>query len=73
MDPLYKPGVPLGWSSTRIAETLDRGLVAQPVGAGKVYLSWRLLASDSQSITFNVCGRRSRAARHEAERAAPCG
>jgi hypothetical protein len=54
MDPLYKPGVPLGWSSTRIGETLDRGLVAQPLGAGKVYLSWRLLASDPQSITFNV-------------------
>jgi hypothetical protein len=36
MDPLYKPGVPLGWSSTRIVETLDRGLVAQPLGAGTV-------------------------------------
>jgi rhamnogalacturonan endolyase len=54
MDPLYKPGMPLGWSSTRIVETLDRGLVARPAGAGNVYLSWRLLASDPQSVTFNV-------------------
>jgi rhamnogalacturonan endolyase len=54
MDPLYRSGVPLGWSSTRIVETLDRGLIAQPAGAGKVYLSWRLLASDPLNITFNV-------------------
>jgi rhamnogalacturonan endolyase len=54
MDPLYKPGVPLGWSPTRIAETLDRGLDARPVDAGNVYLSWRLLASDPSTVTFNV-------------------
>jgi rhamnogalacturonan endolyase len=54
MDPLYKPGVPLGWSPTRIVETLDRGLDARPVEPGKVYLSWRLLASDAPTATFNV-------------------
>ena len=54
MDPLYKPGVPLGWSPTRIVEYLGRGLDARPVDAGKVYLSWRLLASDPADVAFNV-------------------
>lgn len=35
-------------------EALDRGLVTRPAGAGHVYLSWRLLASDSASVGFNV-------------------
>ena len=35
IDPLYTPGVPLGWATTRIEETLDRGLDAQPVGAAR--------------------------------------
>jgi rhamnogalacturonan endolyase len=54
MDPLYKPGRPLGWSATRIAETLGRGLDAQPNAGGGVYLSWRLLASDADGTAFNV-------------------
>ena len=28
IDPLYKPGVPLGWASARITEKLNRGLTA---------------------------------------------
>jgi rhamnogalacturonan endolyase len=54
MDPLYKPGRPLGWSPTRIAERLGRGLDAQPNAGGGVYLSWRLLASDAAGTAFNV-------------------
>ena len=46
MDPLYKPGVPLGWSTTRITEKLNRGLVVSALDGGRVYLSWRLLQSD---------------------------
>ena len=46
MDPLYKPGVPLGWSATEIRERLDRGLVAIAAEGGRVHLSWRLLQSD---------------------------
>ena len=54
IDPLYTPGVPLGWATTRIEETLDRGLDAQPVGERGVYLSWRLLKSDAATVAFDV-------------------
>jgi rhamnogalacturonan endolyase len=54
MDPLYKPGVPLGWAATRISERLDRGLVASALEGGRTYLSWRLLQSDPDGVTFNV-------------------
>ena len=54
IDPLYKPGVPLGWAAERIEERLDRGLVAVPVDAARVYLSWRLLRSDAADTSFNV-------------------
>ncbi len=54
IDPLYTPGVPLGWSPTRLEETLDRGVDAQPVGAGRVYVSWRLLKSDAANAGFDV-------------------
>jgi rhamnogalacturonan endolyase len=54
VDPLYKPGVPLGWASTRITETLNRGLIAAPLEGGRVYLSWRFLQSDPADMTFNV-------------------
>ncbi|MCX7008870.1 MAG: hypothetical protein NTY53_16770, partial [Kiritimatiellaeota bacterium] len=36
------------------AEKIDRGVVAVPAGAGKVYVSWRLLQADSADIAFNV-------------------
>ena len=35
-------------------EHLDRGVVALPRPEGKVYLGWRLLASDPDGIGFNV-------------------
>jgi rhamnogalacturonan endolyase len=54
MDPLYRPGTPLGWAAERIRETLDRGLVAIAGDAGQVYLSWRLLDSDPATVRFNV-------------------
>jgi rhamnogalacturonan endolyase len=54
INPLYKPGAPLGWATERIEEKLDRGLVATLVEGGKVYLSWRLLKTDAQDIAFNV-------------------
>ena len=54
MDPLYKPGVPLGWSATEIRERLDRGLVAIAAEGGRVHLSWRLLQSDEPGVAFNV-------------------
>ncbi len=38
----------------RVRERLDRGLVALPRGGGKVYLGWRLLASDPADAAFNV-------------------
>ena len=36
------------------AEKIDRGVVAVPAGAGKVYVGWRLLRSDASDIAFNV-------------------
>lgn len=54
IDPLYKPGVPLGWATERIEEKLDRGLVATPIEPGKVYLSWRMLKADPANVAFNV-------------------
>src|SRR5262245_27309318 len=53
MDPLYKPGVPLGWAKERIEEKLDRGLIAIKSEKG-VYLGWRLLKSDPADVAFNV-------------------
>lgn len=54
IDPLYTPDVPLGWSATRIEETLNRGLDVQPVGDRGIYLSWRLLKSDPDRVGFDV-------------------
>ncbi len=53
MDPLYKPGIPLGWAKERIEEKLDRGLIAIKSDKG-VYLGWRLLKSDPADVAFNV-------------------
>ena len=44
-----------GWAQERVRENLDRGLVALPRGGAKVYLTWRLLASDPADVAFNVC------------------
>ncbi len=54
MDPLYDPNAILGWAQERIEERLDRGVLALPMGDGKVYLGWRLLKSDRQDVAFNV-------------------
>ena len=44
----------LGWAEQRIEEKLGRGMVAVPSGQGKVYLGWRLLKTDPESIAFNI-------------------
>ena len=54
MDPLYKPGAPLGWAAERIRERLDRGLVAVADGSGRVHVSWRLLETDPRDAGFHV-------------------
>ena len=54
IDPLYKPGVPLGWATERIEEKLNRGLNASPLDNTRVYLSWRLLKTDPAAVAFNV-------------------
>jgi rhamnogalacturonan endolyase len=36
------------------AEKIDRGVVAVPAGAGKVYVGWRLLKSDAADLAFNI-------------------
>lgn len=41
-------------SAQRQAEHPDRGLVALYQGHGKVYIGWRLLATDPDNIAFNV-------------------
>lgn len=38
----------------RVMEHLSRGVVAVNQGAGKVFISWRLLASDPDEIAFNI-------------------
>ncbi len=54
VDPLYRPGVPLGWAAERIEERLNRGLAAIPLDASRVYLTWRLLKSDAGNVAFHV-------------------
>ena len=48
----------VGWllacAGSPAAEKLDRGLVALKTGEGKVYLGWRLLAEDPETIAFDV-------------------
>jgi rhamnogalacturonan endolyase len=41
-------------SAQRQTEKLGRGLVGVNQGEGKVFLSWRLLATDADDIAFNV-------------------
>ncbi|WP_438482510.1 rhamnogalacturonan lyase [Oleiharenicola lentus] len=40
--------------AARVMERLDRGVVAVHQPDGKVFVSWRLLASDAPDATFNV-------------------
>ena len=39
---------------TRLVEDLDRGVIAMNQGNGRVYVGWRMLGLDSQSIGFNL-------------------
>lgn len=41
-------------SGQRLAETIDRGMIAVPCSEGGVYLGWRLLKSDPSDIAFNL-------------------
>ena len=43
-----------GFAKQRVAEHLNRGLIGKTVDDGKVYLSWRLLASDPENVGFDV-------------------
>ena len=54
VDPLYTPGVPLGWAAEEIRERLDRGVIAVAAGEGRVHLSWRLLQTDPEDVAFNL-------------------
>ena len=56
LDPSHEPK-PLveGFATTRVSETLDRGLTLVPgQKEGSLYLSWRLLQSDAPDVAFNV-------------------
>ena len=48
-----KPKVTVS-AGQRIEEKLGRGMVAVAMGEGKVYVGWRLLKSDPESIAFNL-------------------
>ncbi|HUQ12443.1 MAG TPA: rhamnogalacturonan lyase [Steroidobacteraceae bacterium] len=48
------PVLPAAKAKTRFLEKLDRGLVAVHQSDGRVFLSWRLLASDADGTAFNV-------------------
>ncbi len=50
---VVKPKV-VGWARERVREPMGRGLVALPVDGGRVYVGWRLLASDPKDVAFNV-------------------
>jgi len=43
-----------GFAKTRVAEKLDRGLVAVPAGQRRVYVGWRLLDGDPADAAFHV-------------------
>ena len=43
-----------GWARSRTAEKLGRGIVALLTDDKRVYLSWRLLATDARGVAFNV-------------------
>lgn len=46
--------LPLPCLGQRQMERLGRGLVALPLGDGRVFLSWRLLANDAEQVAFDV-------------------
>ena len=52
LNPNPRPKV-LGWAAERIEEKLGRGVSALRTNSG-VYLGWRLLKTDPESVAFNV-------------------
>ena len=46
--------LPLSAHAAPVVESLSRGVVAVHQPDGKVYVSWRLLASDPDGVAFNV-------------------
>lgn len=51
-DPNRKPKI-TGYATTRVEEPLGRGVVAMPTEGG-IYIGWRLLKDDPQTMAFNV-------------------
>lgn len=51
-----------GYAAERVRERLGRGLVAMPLGGGKVYVAWRLFEADPPAIAFNLYRRTGDAA-----------
>ncbi|MEN6302366.1 MAG: hypothetical protein ABFD96_06555 [Armatimonadia bacterium] len=43
-----------GWAKSRLAEKLDRGLVALTTEDKRAYIGWRLLATDPEDVAFNI-------------------
>lgn len=56
LEPRHEPKPKVeGFAKQRIEEKLNRGLVASKGRDGKsIYLSWRLLKTDGESVKFNV-------------------
>jgi len=55
LKPIHEPKLLVtGWAAQRITEKLNRGLTIQQTGIHSVYLSWRLLSTDSKDISFNI-------------------
>ncbi len=52
-QPAKKPPVQ-GYAAQRVVERLNRGLIARPLGQGRVYLGWRLLDTDPKDVAFHV-------------------
>src|SRR5215203_6164959 len=46
--------VALSGSGQRVMERLDRGVVAVRNPEGKVFVSWRLLGTEANDVSFNV-------------------
>ncbi|MCX6238031.1 MAG: silent information regulator protein Sir2, partial [Bacteroidia bacterium] len=55
LKPIHEPKpIVNGWATQRVNEKFNRGLTVQQTSTNVVYLSWRLLASDSKDINFNI-------------------
>ncbi len=56
MEPHKRASKPLveGMATERAVEKLNRGIVALPVENKEVYIAWRLLETDNESVAFNV-------------------